>query len=234
MMRSLIIGLGEIGTAIHGIFPSAQTLDLTPKTVQGPIDVLHICFPYSEDFVSQVKDYQQIYKPNHTIIYSTVAIGTTYKCRAVHSPVEGRHPDLEFSIRRMTRWLGGGSEEERIFFKKLFKEQGIDSRLIEKSKYTEALKLLSTSEYGINLVFADYKAQIAKVIGMEYALTKEWNNDYNQLYKDLGEDYRFQKFVLDPPRGVIGGHCIIPNAKLLNEFYPDDILDLIEEYDEQS
>lgn len=219
--------MGEIGKAIHAIFPDAETVDMDIKDIESSVDVMHICFPYSESFVQYVKEYQTLYNPKHTIIYSTVQVGTTATiARAVHSPVEGRHPDLELSIRQMTRWLGGEADE-CMFFKNLFSDKGISSKVVASSDYTEALKLLSTTEYGINIVMADYKAAIAEQIGMDYELAKEWNRDYNKLYRELGEDSRFQKYVLDPPEGVIGGHCVRENAAILQEFIDDDILDLI-------
>jgi hypothetical protein len=113
-----------------------------------------------------------------------------------------------------------------LFFKSYFKDRGIKCRFVENSDYTEALKLMSTTEYGINLVYADYKARLAEMIGMDYALTKAWNKDYNQLYNKL-ELNQFQKFILDPPNGVIGGHCVTQNAHLLAEQFPNIMLDLI-------
>lgn len=229
-MKHVIIGMGEIGTAIKGLFPDATTVDIKdPNT--GLIenkDVMHICFPYGMGFVTEVMRYISVFRPIYTIIYSTVPVGVTEKIpEAVHSPVEGRHPDLELSIRQMVRWIGHSEPEVGMFFKNLFWNIGIKSRLVSSPRYTEALKLLSTSEYGVNLLFADYKAKVAEMVGMDYELTKEWNRDYNKLYRDLGEDKRFQKYVLDPPNGKIGGHCVVPNADLLNSDFPNEMLEML-------
>lgn len=235
MVRDLIIGYGEIGKGVRAaVTPEAHTHDITQGNERtGPVDVMHICFPYSETFVDDVRSYVTKFEPNHIIIWSTVPIGTTKKIKfAVHSPVEGRHPDLELSLRTMTRWVGANQVHEAQFFYEYFVDKGLKVKSVPDSNYTEALKLLSTAEYGINLVFADYKKEVADKIGMDYSLTKEWNKDYNKLYHELGED-RFQKFILDAPNSVIGGHCVIPNAVLLSEDYPDDLLDFITEMEKK-
>lgn len=230
MSYHLVVGMGEIGKAVKGIFPAAQTLDLDKKSVELPVDIMHICFPYSISFDSQVRGYMKTYNPTHVIIWSTVQVGTTAKLPgAVHSPVEGKHPDLELSIRTMTRWIGHNDEDEGKFFARLFYEVGISSKLVPNSDFTEALKLISTTEYGINIEFARYKAWVADQLGMDYNLTKEWNEEYNKLYKNLGLDKRFQKFVLDAPKGPKGGHCVTPNAVLLNEQFPNELVKIVGE-----
>lgn len=226
-MNNLIVGYGEIGQAVGKIVGEHEMVDLEPMaSIFSSIDVMHICFPYSDNFVTEVKRYIEQYSPSHVIIYSTVPVGTTYDISpmAVHSPVEGVHPYLEDSIRLMERWLGCEDKVEGRFFVDFFEKLGLKTRLVGDSDHTEALKLLSTTEYGVNLVFADYKAYVAEKIGMDFELTKEWNRAYNRLYKDLGMEKWFQKFVLDPPEGKIGGHCVIQNAILLQRQFPDDLV----------
>lgn len=237
-MNHMIAGYGEIGQAVNDVLddgvssiyvvdPRADIYNENDRVT----DILHICFPYSEGFVAAVVEYMNDYSPDHVIVYSTVPIGTCEKIgkNVVHSPIEGKHPDLELSIRTMERWLGTADKAEGQFFTQFFESLSMRVKVVGSSKFTEALKLLSTAEYGVNLVFADYKAEVADDIGMPYGLTREWNLEYNRLYRELGMGTRFQKFVLDAPNGKIGGHCVVPNSKLLNEDYPNDMLDLIEE-----
>lgn len=230
MSHHLIIGMGEIGSAIYGLFPTAITLDAKDEETAliDAVSVMHICFPYSEEFIDYVLDYMEEYRPNHVIIYSTVPIGTTKQIlNAVHSPVEGKHPDLELSIRQMVRWIGyNGMSEEGIFFKNLFWEKGINSRIVESTDFTEFLKLRSTSKYGINIAWTAYEKKVADGIEMPFELLKEFDRDYNKLYKNMGIDWA-QRYILDPPDGPIGGHCVVPNAKLLNKQFPSGLLDEI-------
>lgn len=234
-MNNIIVGFGEIGKAVYAVI-QGQTFIVDPPTYPmtpvpfDEVDVLHICFPYADDFPKAVLLYIALYKPLHVIIYSTLPIGTTKRIpKAVHSPVEGKHPDLEMSIRLMERWIGYNDHEEGQFFANYFRDLGLKVKMVENTDCTEALKLLSTTEYGINIEFARYKKEVADAIGMDYQLTKTWNENYNRLYKDLGMEKRYQKYVLDAPVGPKGGHCVTPNAQILYGQYPNPLVEIVGE-----
>lgn len=230
MVNNLIIGYGEIGKAVGAVIGEHDWVDLTASLSIGKYDIIHICFPYTSYFVEHVMGYAQDWKPKHVIIWSTVPIGTTKQIGgAVHSPVEGKHPDLALSIQTMERWVGCNEKVEGRFFANYFRDLGLRTKLVESSDFTEALKLLSTTEYGINIEFARYKKRVADKLGMDYELTKEWNREYNRLYHTLGMERRFQKFVLDAPEGPKGGHCVVPNARLLDEQFPSDLTKIVGE-----
>lgn len=229
-MNNLVVGMGEIGQAVAALIGDCQTIDIEAKPVVPGIDVMHVCFPFSSHFVQDLQQYIKVYEPKHVIIYSTLPIATCDKVGfdVVHSPVEGKHPDLALSMRVMERWIASRSKDELNFFFTFFNDLGLNVKKITNPCFTEALKLLSTTEYGLNIAFAEYKKQIAEAIDMPYELTKEWNREYNRLYKELGMDKRFQKFVLDAPEGPIGGHCVVPNTLLLETEFPHFILKLIQ------
>jgi UDP-N-acetyl-D-mannosaminuronate dehydrogenase len=232
-MTHIIIGMGEIGSALYRVLSvqyNVITYDIGYSGLVSTTDdvTLHICFPYSASFVDDVKEYMEVFGAAYVIVYSTVAIGTCNKIGSdvVHSPIEGKHPDLEKSIRVMTRWVATSDIGVALYFVNLFDQLGIQSKHVKDSSHTEALKLLSTSEYGINIVFAELKAKVAKEIGMDFVLTKEWNEEYNKLYRLLGHD-SYRKYVLDPPGDTIGGHCVVPNAEILRKQFPHVLLDII-------
>lgn len=230
-MTSLVIGYGEIGKAVGAIVGEHDFLDpVILHSTESEYDVIHICFPYSKGFTTYVSEYIKSYNPKHIAIWSTVPLGTTIRIPgAVHTPVEGKHPDLELSIRYMERWIGYNDKDEGLFFNKYFQDLGLNTRMIRNSDFTEVLKLLSTTEYGINIEFARYKKHVADEIGMDYQLMKDFNTEYNKLYRNLGLDKRFQKYVLDAPDGPKGGHCITPNAQLLNEQFPNEMVKIVGE-----
>lgn len=232
-MNQCVIGFGEIGRAVGSITGDHYVVDVdrdNPMVEGLEMDVMHVCFPYSEVFIREVDRYTDMLKPKHIIIWSTVPIGTTTQIPlAVHSPVEGKHPALAESIEMMERWIGYNDEAEGQWFNNYFTERGLKVRTVADSCWTEALKLLSTTEYGINIVFAAYKAQVAEALDMDYQLTKDWNLAYNSLYRNLGMEKTYQKFVLDAPEGKIGGHCIRENTFLLEEQFPNEMLKIIQE-----
>lgn len=230
-MKSLVVGRGAIGNAVAEIISKRDvviTYDITNgryPNVAG-VDVLHICFPYNDDasFLAAVQSYINHFTPMHVIIWSTVGIGTTKQVNgAVHSPVEGRHPALAMSIRNMVRWIGSSNKGEAEFFAAYFKKISIKTHLLPSSDFTEFLKLRSTAKFGINLAWTDYEAETARSIGMDFHLLKDFDKDYNRLYRHLGMPWA-QRYILDDPAGKIGGHCVVPNAKLLDNQFPSDLL----------
>lgn len=238
-MRSLVLGNGQIGQSVTEVIKrGGEVIVFDNKNMNEPpilknVDILHVCFPYQQkgehDFVETVDFYIQKYQTRRVIIWSTVPIGTTKKIRgAVHSPVEGRHPKLASSIRSMTRWVGFNQQEDASFFTPYFENLGLNAHFVPSSDFTEFLKLRSTSKFGINLAWTEYEAKVAEDLGMDFRLIKEFDIDYNKLYHNIGMDWA-QRYILDPPNGKIGGHCVVPNAELLNEQYPSVLLEMIKD-----
>lgn len=68
-MDVLVIGLGEIGKPlleiVRGTY-NAFGLDIQQEEIKEKIDVMHICFPYSKNFVSNVVDYIRRFQPKLT------------------------------------------------------------------------------------------------------------------------------------------------------------------------
>lgn len=229
--RHLVIGMGEIGSSLYRVLQSKRvkvfSRDLEETSVNRA-DVLHITFPYSSKFIKQVQDYMEQYDPYLVFVYSTVPIGTCEEIseQVVHSPVEGRHPKLEQSILSMPRWIGVANAEAEKLAAMFWVELLGSVRVMPSSRHTEFLKLRSTAKYGINLVWTDYEASIANDIGIDWAAVKDFDHDYNDLYGDLGWS-QFKRYILDPPNGVIGGHCVVPNAELLDKQYPNPMLKMI-------
>lgn len=233
-MKSLIIGRGEIGKAVAETISRVDdvvTYDLkdgAALNIKG-VDNLHICFPCVDEpnFLASVEAHIQRYKPIHVCIWSTVPIGITKQIRgAVHSPVEGRHPALAQSVRQMTRWIGANDKGEGLFWAAHFGLMKLHARIVDNSDFTEFLKLRSTSKFGINLAWADYEAGVSRELGMDFQLLKEFDKDYNKLYYNLHMTWA-QRYILDDPKGEIGGHCVVPNAKILNKQFPTKLLDRV-------
>lgn len=236
-MNNLIAGFGEVGQAVSEVvkgYHHVSKYDTAIKhNVSTPrnISVLHICFPPSPTFVDDVRDYMIKYDPVITIIWSSVPIGTTRSLGpgVVHSPVEGVHPNLALSIRTMDRWIGCNTESDIEFVKTYFEDMNIATKIVSSSDYTEFLKLRSTSKYAVNIIWTGYEKYVADQLGMDFEYVKEFDKSYNRLYEAL-EMPQYQRYILDPPEGPIGGHCLVSNAEILYEQYPSDLLEKIREY----
>ena len=233
MKTAILVGYGEIGKAVKEVFKSTIDIHVYDYPIYEQVeyldsyDLMFVAFPYDDDFIDQVKGYQERFNPKGTIIFSTVQIGTTDQIEhAVHSPIEGKHPNLAESIRLAPRWVGGESGHWNAFIADFFINCGLDVHFVLNAKTTEFLKLSSTSLYGVNIEFARYRKVVCDELGIDYRLVKEFDQDYNELYKMLGLE-QYQRYILDPPEGPIGGHCVTENSVILNKFFPSKMLRMI-------
>ena len=163
--NSLIVGSGEIGKALLAVLAKQYQVVAIDRneTLDEKYDIIHICFPYSKDFIKEVKKYQKKFKPRYTVIHATVPPGTSKKCNAIHSPVVGLHPFLEEGIRTFTKFLGGERAHEVADY---FRKAGIKVYLVDEAKTTEAMKIFSTSLYGLlNEYNKDVKRWCLKIPG---------------------------------------------------------------------
>lgn len=221
MNKTLIVGRGQIGTALgkvladyNPIFLDFQ-LDLHVYAGEyiskNPIDIMHVAFEYSDKFVQSVKNYQKIFKPKHTVIHSTVPVGTSRKCGAVHSPCAGIHPHLESGIRTFVKFLGGDKASEVADY---FRRAGMKVYLCDKSEATELMKLSQTTFYALMVEYVkDLKKHCLKQgVPFSEVFTLASQN-YNEGYEKLGYP-EFKMPLLVPIQTPQGGHCTIPNCDL--------------------
>lgn len=214
--KQLVIGLGEIGTAMKNVL-GCDGYDKY-KGVNGvntdAYGVIHICFPYSDEFVDQVKAYQEEFAPALTIVHSTVPVGTCDKLEAVHNPVRGVHPHLEEGIRTFVNFFGG---PQATIAAGLFQEKGIRTVCTDDAREVEALKLWDTTMYGWNILFQKAMKAYCDKHGLDFRLVYTLSGvTYNEGYEKLGHP-EFAKYVLKDFPGPIGGHCVQENWELLDD-----------------
>lgn len=219
-MVHLTVGLGEVGGAIHKIV-GGQYHTRSKSTWDGkPVDVVHICIPYTletaHEFAEIVKEYKR--KSKLVIVHSTVALGTCDKLGVVHSPVRGVHPNLEKGIRTFVKYFGGKDAQRAA---NIFKKLGIKTKVYDKAKTTEAIKLWDTTQYGIMIFLEKEIFHYCKRKGIDFdAVYTRANKDYNAGYLELGRPDVVRPHLKHVP-GPIGGHCVIPNAILLGYPFPE-------------
>lgn len=222
-MKHLVIGNGEIGSAIAEVL-EADVIDKDERAENEEYEFIHICFPYSESFIEIVEDYQREYNPRFTVIHATVPVGVSKICNAVHSPVRGRHPNLEPGVRTFTKFFGG---EGASVCAREFEELGIETVVTPNSEDTEAMKLWDTTIYGVNIQLEKLIYKYCKMNGLDFDIVyTKANETYNQGYEDLGEP-QFKKYVLKHNEGPIGGHCVLQNLPLLDEQKVDAFFDVL-------
>jgi hypothetical protein len=233
-MKQVIVGMGEIGEALADVLafenqdiwckdeePGYCTfvdwwLEDKQKYVElsgkSDIHILHICFPWSDGFIENVTQYQQELNPVYTIIHSTVPVGTSRKCNALHSPVIGRHPHLTEAIKTSTKFIGGKDAGQVA---DVFRRAGIEVYLTDKQESTELMKIDSTTWYGVAIEKTkDTKRQCDKY-GVPFELFTIWTDEYNKAAERLGYP-QVRRPNLAPILQKTGGHCVVQNCSLLD------------------
>jgi hypothetical protein len=220
--KHVVIGLGEVGSALVEVFKcdgedSFKDIFAEEKSYE----LLHIAFPYSENFIEEVKRYQNKFNPKYTIIHSTVPIGTSRKCGAMHSPIRGVHPHLAESIKTFKKFLSGDDVWE---VSKIFAEHGISCMCTNDQENTEALKLWDTTQYGILIMLNKEIHQFCKRNKLDFNVVYTLANEtYNEGYLKMFRPEVVRPYLVykDEP---IGGHCVIPNAKLLDSYLAQQLI----------
>ena len=214
--RHLVIGLGEVGQAVREVFVADgydpyQNID----DATGKYDFVHICYPHGKDFIAITQAYLEKYlaPSGIPIIHSTVPVGTSWTLGAVHSPIRGVHPDLAQSIKTFVKFIGG---ERSLEAAKEFEKFGVTCEATTQAANTEALKLWDTTQHGLAILLEKFIHAYCKLRGLDfYIVYTRANKTYNDGYRAMGKP-QFCRPALEQVDGPIGGHCVLPNAKLLN------------------
>lgn len=220
--KHVIIGYkGEVGSAIYEILKKAEHgvwgIDL--KAAEGnysPLaraDFLHICIPYSDIFIIKVAEFIEQYCSVDTevIIHSTVAPRTTESLERIHkkigfSPVRGVHPNLVKGIKTFPKYYASSNMQSCETVQEMYASVGICCVYTSDTLALEFGKLINTTYYGMIIAMTQEVVRLSKLYGFD---------------KDVV--YHFIKTTGDrtlmPYAQTIGGHCIVSNAKILENFH---------------
>lgn len=226
----LVVGLGEIGAPLLEIVKeiyNTEGLDVEPKEVRGSIDVLHFCFPYSSEFAKTATDYIYRFNPKLTIIESTVLPFTTNKIYErtrkpiCHSPVRGRKAEgFKWAYFTYTKFIGPVKPEFGKMAEEYYHSLGFKTHICNSPLETEFMKLLNTTYYGLMIAWFQEIHRICKKFNLK-------EDQIIDFFRTNEEDSggKHPRPVFYP--GVIRGHCVIPNAQLLNKVYPSPFVDTL-------
>jgi UDP-N-acetyl-D-mannosaminuronate dehydrogenase len=237
MKNVLIVGYkGEIGSGLTKVIESSNKYNLFKKDIEDieikeKIDIMHICIPYFDNFIDIVVDYINKYKPELVIINSTLRPGMTQKiyekikCRIVHSPVRGKHPNIDGGLLKAVKFIGPIDNESGDIAKEHFESIGIKTEVLKSPIETELGKLFSTTYYALCIAYHQEMERICKKFNADFDQTvTRFNETYNDLCREINP--KVIRPILFP--GQIGGHCLMPNIKLLKKDMESDFFDIIE------
>ena len=237
-----IIGYGEIGKSIEKLyvdFPDKFVIrkkDVNWADNLDGIEILNVAVPFIENFVDIVCKEIIKYSPKLTIIHSTVSPGTTKKIGeltnklVVHSPVIGVHPNLCEGIKTFTKYVGHDkcTSGELEAIKQHFDDLELNYELIPSSQSTELAKLLSTTYYGLCIAWHGEMQKLCSQFDVDFDFINNWTENYNKGYIALGKENVVRPVLFPPDR--IGGHCVVPNTKILSELMESEAFKLILKY----
>jgi UDP-N-acetyl-D-mannosaminuronate dehydrogenase len=256
MQTVLVVGLGEIGSTVFSILKNSGKfqvfgLDMDKAKMEengaleppvpATIEVMHICIPVpnKNKFVEIAKGYIEKYHPKLTIINSTVPIGTTielYKQSGgliTHSPCRGVHKNKEYMIKEFSRWtkyVGGATPEAGETAKEHFTLAGLKTKQLANCTDTEFAKLFETTYRTWMITFFQEMHRLARKYN---TVDPEMKIHFDETVDFIEDTHRLRndRPVMFP--GVIGGHCLLPNSKLMLEEFEPEMLKLILESNEK-
>lgn len=230
-----VLGLGQVGQALKKLCEEKYHVlskDLMFDEFQGKkIDILHICIPYSNNFVDICEKHVNDLKPTLTIIDSTVAPGTTNniyqktKANLVHAPILGKHPNLYDYQRIFIKPLGPVNNISYSLAEKHFKKLDIQVARFDSPLETELAKILDTTYYAWNIIFEKWV----------YAICSQSKANFDQVYTTFNTIYNagyaknlpnVRRPILKHTKGLIGGHCVLPNLHILERWLKEENSDL--------
>jgi UDP-N-acetyl-D-mannosaminuronate dehydrogenase len=262
MQNVLVVGLGEIGGTVFSVLKESNKfkiygIDFDKKKMEeynakepqsesknspsNELDVLHICIPVpnKNKLIEITKRYIEKYHPKLTIINSTVPIGTTMELQKVcgglvaHSPCRGVHKNKEYMKKEFSRWtkyVGGATPEAGIAAKEHFDMAGLKTKILANCNDTEFAKLFETTYRTWMIVFFQKMNRLARKYS---ALSPDLKIDFDETVDFIEDTHqiRHDRPVMFPD--VIGGHCLLPNSKLMLEELEPEMLNLIMESNEK-
>jgi UDP-N-acetyl-D-mannosaminuronate dehydrogenase len=225
--RVVVVGLGEVGKPLLEIvseYHHAIGVDITPPLEQiGEVDVLHVCYPFEmKDFIGETARYIALFRPAVTIINSTVGVGTTRAIAertdavVVNSPVRGKHVRMREELRSYTKFVGAMDPASGQLAAEHFQSMGLKTRILSAPEATELAKLTETTYFGLMIAWAQEIERYCDQVSQNY-------EEVISFYEEIAF---FPKVKYVP--GIIGGHCVMPNIKILRKFDDSEILSAIQ------
>jgi 3-hydroxyisobutyrate dehydrogenase-like beta-hydroxyacid dehydrogenase len=232
----VVIGLGEVGGPIYEIlkkaFPEVYGYDSNLEicidkleSIPRNVEVVHIAYPFRklDEFVKSVVDYADDLEAKMVIIHSTVAPGTTRliqsrtSAQIAYSPVRGRHPNLKEHLKFWTKWVSAVDGKALEFAKDHLEHAGFRVRVAPDPESLELAKLWETVYRAAMIACWQEVHRIARMFKADIGVVAEFISEVHEVLRDRPVYYP----------DFIGGHCLIPNTRILHEITGSNLLEFI-------
>jgi UDP-N-acetyl-D-mannosaminuronate dehydrogenase len=228
--KILVIGLGEVGKPLFEVISDhfeVVGVDIKPVELNEECEVMHICFPFQiPGFIDQCVEYIKKYRPKLTVINSTVSPGTTrtvYRktgTAIAYSPVRGKHIKMKQELLHYVKFIGGIDPVSSQKAADHFQAVGMKTKILSSPESAELAKLTETTYFGLLIAWAQELERYCDQLSVNY-------DEVSSIFEEIA--------YLPPVKyfpGIIGGHCVMPNIKILKTVFQSDILNAIENSNE--
>jgi len=241
MEMVIVIGLGEVGKPLYQILKASNTFmvygydarsEISPNKLEelpGNADFLQIAYPYTEHFIEFTMRYVEQLRPKRIIIHSTVLPGTTRiihektRLSIAYSPVRGKHPHLKRHMMFWPKWVSSYPLEDTEVFVEHLAKAGFKVKTARNPETLELAKLFETAYRAVMIATWQEIHRLSLKYNAELAGIAEFIAEVHEILHDRPVFYP----------DYIGGHCLIPNARLLDSIDPDTIWRFVLESNEK-
>ena len=233
--RILIIGLGEVGrplyeilsekfTDVYGYDSDRSKTIHELKAIPKPIEIMHIAYPYTGgEFINSTINYIRSFNPRLVIIHSSIPPRTTRLIQSktnsiiAYSPVRGKHPNLKEHLRFWTKWISAVNQAGIELAKRHLEKAGFKVKVAKDPESLELAKLWETIYRAAMIACWQEIHRISKDLGADIKVIAEFIQEVHEVLGDRPLYYP----------DVIGGHCLIPNTRILAEIVDSNLLSFI-------
>jgi len=224
--KTLVVGLGEVGGALAEVLERKHPVlrhDIERREFSEPIGIMHVCIPFQNQaqFEASTVEYINRFKPELTIVNSTVIPGTTRSIAkktgtpVVYSPVRGKHVKMTKDLLHYVKFVAASESEWADRAAAHFRDHGIKTRKLEKPETLEVAKLGETTYFGVIIAWAQELNRYVERAGGNYDEAIEFFEEIDFLPR--------QRYF----PGFIGGHCVVPNINLLLKVDSSPLLEAV-------
>ena len=238
-MTDIILGMGEVGATLFSLLEQrgyscigvdtdasrCKNYSVNDK-IKDP-QYLHICLPGElDEFTNTVTNWiDKIPRLQAVLIHSTVRPGTTHDIQkdtgipVLYSPVRGVHARFLKDMKRYTKFISSDDLQVDSQIKTDLEKRFQKIDWMSTTKTAELAKILvDTTYYGWLINYAQITKMICKQEGVNFDEMWKFADEINE---NLGNRPKMYP-------GVIGGHCVIPNLKLMD----NENLDMVRKINE--
>jgi hypothetical protein len=223
--KDVVAGLGEIGKPILQLLSKAKLAvgyDINKDLMDEKkffqyesleTDFLHICIPFTKQFIKNAHSLTKQFNPKGIVIHSTIEPNTTKKLQqklsipVIYSATRGVHKRMLYDLKRYTKFYAiendaPNSKWAVLTYKKTLEKCGVRTKQMSSPLTLELAKIIcDTSYYGWLITYA----QLSNMIAINNKVS------YDEMWSFADEIHRFLGNRPKMYPGVIGGHCLDGN-----------------------